>query len=163
MSDRAQPSRNMWIVVIAALVLGVAALGLSGWTLLRTQLTSTHEYTDAQVSDDTKKACAAYELASRGAKLQSSPAVPNDASGPLALAANARIALIVASKNPVIAADASPAAPTALTSTMRSLADAYRAVASNDIGGSQADSPEIKAAFQSGDEAEATMRLTCKP
>jgi hypothetical protein len=153
----------MLIAVVAALALALVALALAAWPLIHTESAAPAPYTDAEIAEATTKVCAASDLAYRGVSLQTSQAAPDDdPAGAIAAAANARLALAVASDNLIIAADDGKAAPAGLRDAVRDLADAYRTVASHYLAGELIDSPPIKAAFDSAGAAVATIAQTCK-
>lgn len=161
-SESPTGSKGIWIVVIAALILSLAALGLAAWPLLHDKSASPAPYTDTEIAEATASICAAVDLALRGVSLQTGQTPPDDPSGAVAAAANARLALAVASDNLVIAADDGKAAPVGLRDAVRRLADAYRTVASHYLAGELIDSPPIKAASDSAGAAVTTIAATCK-
>ena len=109
-------------------VLAVAALGLAGWAALRTPRSETaapHEatFTDAQRSDAKTKVCAAQSVVSKGVSLNTNltpPGGDGDATGALAVAANARLSLFLGGQ--YVLAQLDPATPPELADQMRTFA-----------------------------------------
>lgn len=155
------PSSRISFAVITSLVVAVAALGLAAWPLVRSVFTSSDSFPDAEVEDATATVCTAHDLAFSAVSLQTNLMPPPDASGPLAAAANARLALVVASEDLVAAVDDAPAAPAQLQSAARELAAQYRIVASNYLAGMDNNAPPVAAALQRAGDAATRINTAC--
>ena len=97
-ADEYPRSRGKALVVVT-LVLAIAALGLSSWTLFRLSQAdelSGKTYTESQRTEAKTTICSAADLVRRGVSLNTNlqPAGgPEDVTGALAVAANSRVAL----------------------------------------------------------------------
>jgi hypothetical protein len=150
--------QSKW-VPLAALVIAVVALGFAVWPVLRPG----PSYTETEVADATTRVCAAYDLALRGVSTQTNQVVPpEDVAGTQAAAANARLALVVASEDLHTAVDASSAAPAGLRDAVRGLADEYRIIAANYLAGLGNDAPVIAEASGRAGTAATTITATCQ-
>jgi hypothetical protein len=88
--------RRGGVLAIAAVVLALAALGLSAWTALRPARTPEPTYSAAQRDDAKVAICNAANVVRKGVSLNTnlqSPGGPGDVTGSLAVAANARLSL----------------------------------------------------------------------
>ncbi len=118
-------------------------------------------YPEADVQRAEARLCAAHDLASTSVGIQTNAEPPSDPAGVLATAANARLALVVASADLTAAADESPAAPPELTSAVRDLADRYRVVASNYLAGADNNTPSVAEALRAAAAAATTIDSSC--
>jgi len=157
-----EQSVKMRFATLVPLSVSIIALILAGWALLRPTLASDDSYTDAEVADATARVCTAYDLAFRGVALQTNLTSAPDPSEALAAAANARLALVVASEDLVAAVDGAPQAPTALRDAVRQLAAEYRTVAANYLAGIENDQPPIAEALQRAETAATTINPICR-
>ncbi|MCE5288772.1 MAG: hypothetical protein LLG14_05965 [Nocardiaceae bacterium] len=102
----------------------------------------------------------AYELAFAGVSLQTNAEAPADPSGPIASAANARLALLVASLDLHNALDKAPATPTDLHDAVYDLATEYRTITSHYLAGETNDSKPIADAIpRAGTAAEKIAKI----
>jgi hypothetical protein len=153
--------QSKW-VPLAALVIALVALGFAAWPVLRPG-PSTPSYTETEVADATTRVCAAYDLAFRGVSTQTNQVVPpEDVAGTQAAAANARLALVVASEDLHTAVDASAAASAGLRDAVRGLADQYRIIGANYLAGLGNDAPVIAEASGRAGTAATTIKATCQ-
>jgi hypothetical protein len=129
---RARQDRDSWITAAIA-ALAIVAIGLSLWTLLSPASSgsgSATNYSDSQRAEAKSQVCTAFATVRTGVKRNTSmspPGGPEDVTGTLAVAANARIALYVGGQ--YLLDRVGPATP-------QQLADAIRGFANNlmDIG-----------------------------
>jgi hypothetical protein len=129
---RAASDRSTWLQAVVA-ALAIVAIGLSLWALLQPPgggSGSAADFSDAQRADAKTQACSAFTTVRTGVKRNTSmaaPGGPDDVTGTLAVAANARIALYDGGQ--YLLDRVGPA-------TSQQLADALRGFANNlmDIG-----------------------------
>ena len=121
--DSDGPHRGRILLPIT-LVVAVAAAALSGWLLIRVAQDGTpnsQNYTGAQRADAKQKICAATDLVRKGVSLNTNlqpPGGPEDVTGALAVAANARISLYDGSQ--YLLARLDPATPPELGDAVKS-------------------------------------------
>src|SRR5438045_8592876 len=123
--DSDGPHRGRIFVPIT-LVVAVAAAALSGWLLIRQAQEGTPNspnYTTAQRSEAKQKICAATDVVRKGVSLNTNlqpPGGPEDVTGSLAVAANARISLYDGGQ--YLLARLHPATPPDLTDAVKTVA-----------------------------------------
>ncbi len=146
-----------------ALILAVAALALAGWTFYTSDKSSTPAYSDTQRAEAKVKACGAVDLVRRGVSLNTNlqPAGgPEDVTGSLAVAANARVALSDGGQYLLSRLD--PATPTDLADAVRNFANNLMDIGAAATAGSQNTDPEQAARLRDADTANATIVELCK-
>ena len=154
------------ILIILALALAVAAIGLSGWTLYRLSQTGTSSagrYTGAERADAKQKICAAADLVRRGVSLNTNlqPAGgPEDVTGILAMAANARLSLSEGGQ--YLLARLDPATSPELTDAVKKFANNLVDIGAAATAGAQNSQPEQAARLHDADAANGTITELCK-
>lgn len=146
-----------------ALILAIAALALAGWTFYKSEMSSTTTYTDTQRAEAKVKVCGAADLVRRGVSLNTNlqPAGgPEDVTGSLAVAANARVAL--SNGGQYLLAQLDPATPTDLADVMRKFANNLMDIGAAATAASQNTDPEQAARLRDADTANATIVELCK-
>jgi hypothetical protein len=165
-SEEYRDSRWGRILIVLALVLAVAAVGLSGWTLYRLSRTGTSSapiYTGAERADAKQKVCAAADLVRRGVSLNTNlqPAGgPDDVTGTLAVAANARISLSEGGQ--YLLARLDPATPSELADAVKKFANGLMDIGAAATAGAQNTQPDQAARLRDADAANATIGDLCK-
>lgn len=112
---------------MAVAVIAIAALGLGGWLLLRPAADaakSASDFSDSQQADAKTKVCKAHVLVSNGVSLNTKMSPPGgdaDATGALAVAANARMSLFFGGQ--YLLAKLDPATPSDLADQVRTFAN----------------------------------------
>ena len=117
-TGNARRSRSGTILSAVAIVLATAALALGGYTWFQSR--STEEYSVEQQAAAKATACAAYATVRTGVATNTNLAAPSggaDVTGSLAVAANARVALIGGGQYVVARVD--PATPAELADPLR--------------------------------------------
>jgi hypothetical protein len=153
-------------LVIVTLVLAVVAVALSGWTLYRLSregTTSAPIYTGSQRSDAKQKICAAADVVRKGVSLNTNlqpPGGPQDVTGSLAVAANARVALYDGGQYLIARLD--PATPPDLADTVKKFANGLMDIGAAATAGAQNSEPEQAARLKAADEANTTITNLCK-
>ena len=153
-------------MIVLALVLAVAAVGLSGWTLYRLSQTGSSSapiYTGAERAAAKQKVCAAADLVRRGVSLNTNlqPAGgPDDVTGTLAVAANARISLSEGGQ--YLLARLDPATPAELGDAVKKFANGLMDIGAAATAGAQNTQPDQAARLRDADAANATIGDLCK-
>jgi hypothetical protein len=154
------------ILVIVTLVLAVVAVALSGWTLYRLSregTTSAPIYTGSQRSDAKQKICTAADVVRKGVSLNTNlqpPGGPQDVTGSLAVAANARVALYDGGQYLIARLD--PATPPDLADAVKKFANGLMDIGAAATAGAQNSEPEQAARLKAADEANTTITNLCK-
>jgi len=165
-SGEYRDSRWGRISIVLALVLAVAAVGLSGWTLYRLSQTGTSSaprYTDAERADAKRQVCAAADLVRRGVSLNTNlqPAGgPDDVTGILAVAANARISL--SDGGQYLLARLDPATPADLADAVKKFANGLMDIGAAATAGAQNSQPDQAARLRDAGAANTTIADLCK-
>jgi hypothetical protein len=113
----------MQILLAVTLVIALVAAVLSGWLLIRMMREGTPNspnYSGAQRADAKQKICTATDVVRKGVSLNTNlqaPGGPEDVTGSLAVAANARISLYDGGQYLLTRLD--PATPPDLTDTVK--------------------------------------------
>jgi hypothetical protein len=145
-----------------ALILAIAALAAAGWTLYRTEFSKV-SYSDAQSEDAKVKVCTAMDLVRRGVSLNTNmqPAGgPEDVTGSLAVAANARVALYDGGQ--YLLAKVDPATPSELAEAVRKFANNLMDIGAASTAGAQNSDAEQAARLRDADATNATITDLCK-
>lgn len=146
-----------------ALILAVAALALAGWTFYKSDKSSAPTYSDTQRAEAKVKVCGAADLVRRGVSLNTNlqPAGgPEDVTGSLAVAANARVAL--SNGGQYLLSQLDPATPADLADVVRKFANNLMDIGAAATAGSQNAEPEQAARLRDADTANATIVELCK-
>jgi hypothetical protein len=153
-------------LVVVTLVLAVAALGLSGWTLLRLSQadeSSGKTYTESQRTEAKTTICSAADLVRRGVSLNTNlqPAGgPEDVTWALAVAANSRVALYDGGQYLIARLD--PATPQDLADAVRNFANGLMDIGAAATAGTQNTDPDQATRLKDADAANATIMELCK-
>lgn len=135
-------SNSRAVLPIVAVAISVIALGLAGWAAVRSADSrgessgTTTSFTDAQHEEAKTKLCAAFDTVRKGVTLNtnaSAPGGPEDITGSLAVAANARLAM--AAGGQYLLARIDPAAPGELADETRDFANALLDIGAMAIAG----------------------------
>ena len=152
------------ILIVLALVLAVVAVGLSGWTLYRLSQTGTSSrYTDAERADAKQQICAAADVVRRGVSLNTNlqPAGgPQDVTGTLAVAANARISL--SNGGQYLLARLDPATPPELADAVKKFANDLMDIGAAATAGAQNSQPDQAARLRDADTVNGTIGDLCR-
>ena len=125
-----------------ALAVALLSTGLSAAALVRT-LDRDPGYTDEQRSAATARVCTAFDTVRAGVATNTNVTAPDDISGSLAAAANARLAL--SDGGLYLLARLDPATPADLADTVRTFADALLDIgAAATAGASNTDAEQAK-------------------
>ena len=117
-----RPSRLATVLAVLALIVAFAALALAGWTWWQSRARPTYTYTDAERAAARDSACSAYASVRTAVDTNTNlqpPGGDDDVTGALAVAANARVALIGGGQ--YLLTRIGPATPPELAAAMRDL------------------------------------------
>jgi hypothetical protein len=159
-------SRSMQILLAVTLVIALVAAVLSGWLLIRMLREGTPDspnYSGAQRADAKQKICTATDVVRKGVSLNTNlqaPGGPEDVTGSLAVAANARISLYDGGQYLLTRLD--PATPPDLTDTVKKFANLLMDIGANATAGSPNSQPEQAARLKEADAANAKLTELCK-
>ncbi len=148
-----------------AVALALVAVALSGWALFRTMSGSAGSaptYSDSQRSDAKAKVCGAFDLVRRGVSRNTNVAVPGgpeDVTGTLAVAANARISLYDGGQ--YLLARLDPATPTELGNAVRGFANTLMDIGAAATAGALDNDPDQVARLRSADEGNVKIGQLC--
>jgi hypothetical protein len=163
-ADEHSPSRGRALVLVTLLV-AIAALALSGWTLFRLTQDepSGGTYTESQRTEAKAKICSAADLVRRGVSLNTNlqPAGgPEDVTGALAVAANARVALYDGGQYLIDRLE--PATPQDLADTVRTFANGLMDIGAAATAGAQNTDADQAARLKDADAANAKIMDLCR-
>lgn len=154
-------------ISVVALLVAIAALALAGWTVYRSVNNSDDKsepsYSDTQRAEAKVKICTAVDVVRRGVSLNTNlqPAGgPEDVTGSLAVAANARVALYNGGQ--YLLARIDPATPTDLADAVRKFANNLLDIGAAATAGAQNADPAQAARLRDADSANATVVELCK-
>ena len=157
-------SRWVRILLPITLVVAIAAAGLSGWLLIRQNETAkSPTFSDAQRADAKKKICAATDTVRKGVSLNTNlqPAGgPEDITGTLAVAANARLSLYDGGQ--YLLARVDPATPQDLADAVKKFGNLLMDIGAAATAGQQNTEPEQTARLKDADATNATITGMCK-
>jgi hypothetical protein len=159
-------SRGGTVLLVVTLVVAVVALVLSGWSLIRLSREGTSDspnYSGAQRTDAKQKICAATDLVRKGVSLNTNlqvPGGPEDITGTLAVAANARISLYDGGQ--YLLARTDPATPPDLSDAVKKFANLLMDIGANATSGVQNSQPDQAARLKEADALNRTITDLCK-
>lgn len=167
-ADYPESSGSRWarILLPVTLVVAIAAAALSGWLLYRVTQEGTPNspnYSGAQRADAKTKICAAADVVRKGVSLNTNlqvPGGPQDVTGTLAVAANARISLYDGGQ--YLLARLDPATPPELADAVKKFGNLLMDIGASATAGSQNSEPEQAARLKDADAANATITELCK-
>jgi len=167
-ADYPESGGSRWtrILLPITLVVAVAAVVLAGWALYRLSQEGTPEspnYSGAQRTDAKTKVCAAADVVRKGVSLNTNlqpPGGPEDVTGTLAVAANARVSLYDGGQ--YLLARIDPATPPELADAAKKFANLLMDIGANATAGSQNSEPEQAARLKEADASNAAIIQLCK-
>ena len=147
-------------------MVAVAAAALSGWLLIRLGqegTPSSPNYSDAQRADAKQKICTATDLVRKGVSLNTNlqpPGGPEDVTGSLAVAANARVALYDGGQ--YLLARLDPTTPPELADAVKKFGNLLMDIGAAATAGQQNTEPEQMARLKDADATNTTITGLCK-
>ncbi len=160
------PERSSNKLLPITLVVAVVAAVLSGWLLIRYAMGGTPDspnYSGAQRTDAKQKVCAATDLVRKGVSLNTNlqaPGGPEDVTGSLAVAANARISLYDGGQYLLTRLD--PATPPDLADAVKKFGNLLMDIGAAATAGQQNSEPEQAARLKDADSTNGTITELCK-
>jgi hypothetical protein len=151
------------ILLPITLVVAIAAAVLSGWLLIRGTQNGTPSYSDAQRASAKTKICAATDIVRKGVSLNTNlqpPGGPEDVTGSLAVAANARISLY--SGGEYLLARLDPATSPELADAAKKFGNLLMDIGAAATAGQQNTEPEQTARLKDADATNKTITELCK-
>jgi hypothetical protein len=154
------------ILLLITLAVAVAAAALSGWLLIRLSQDGTPNspnFSGAQRTDAKTKVCAAADVVRKGVSLNTNlqpPGGPEDITGTLAVAANARVSLYDGGQ--YLLARIDPATPPELSDAAKKFGNLLMDIGANATAGSQNTQPEQAARLKDADTTNASIAQLCK-
>jgi hypothetical protein len=154
------------ILLPLTLVIAIIAAALSGWLLYRVAQEgrpNAPNYTSAQRTDAKQKICATLDLVRKGVSLNTNlqpPGGPEDVTGILAVAANARMSLYDGGQ--YLLARLDPATPPELADAVKKFANLLMDIAAAATSGAQNSEPEQAARLKEADATNGTITESCK-
>jgi hypothetical protein len=145
-------------IAICAAVIGLAALGLSIWGLVR----HPHETATSSLSpaDAKTKACTAFSTVARAVSLQTNAQPGEDPTARAAVAANARLATLGGGQYLMAALD--PSTPNDIAEPARSFASALTDIGMSQLAGAASDNQDQVARLKTAEGNIVTLTGLCK-
>lgn len=165
MSEPSGSSRS-FIVSIAALVVALVAGGLAVWALVKEPAEppqSTSVFTGTTTDDPKASVCDAFNVVRNGVQINTNlqpPGGPEDVTGSLAVAANARVALYDGGQ--YLLARLQPDTPSDLADAVRTFANHLMDIGSRSTSGIPNTDPEQAARLKEADAANQKITNLCK-
>jgi hypothetical protein len=157
-----EPPRQLGSLTVISLVVALVALALAGWTLYRLEF-SQASYSDTQRADAKVKVCAAMDIVRKGVSLNTNlqPAGgPDDVTGTLAVAANARVSLYDGGQYLLTRLD--DATPTDLADAVRQFSNDLLDIGAAATAGAQNSEPEQAARLKDADSLNKRITELCQ-
>jgi hypothetical protein len=161
-SVSSDPSRRAGLVSLLALILAVVAVVLAGWAMWASH-SAGPSYTDAQRADAKTTLCTAMDVVRKGVSLNTNlqpKGGPQDVTGALAVAANARVSLSDGGQYLLNRVD--PATPTDLADAVRKFANNLLDIGAYATAGVPNSDPAQAARLKDADAANGTIADLCK-
>jgi hypothetical protein len=163
MAEQSGTSRG-FIVSVAALVVALVAAGLSVWALMKEPSDQQPQVFTGTTTDDPKGSiCEAFNVIRNGVQINTNlqpPGGPEDVTGSMAVAANARLALYDGGQ--YLLARLQPDTPTELADAVRKFANNLMDIGARSTSGIPNSDPGQAARLKQADEANATITNLCK-
>jgi hypothetical protein len=128
-----KPTQAGWFAPVA-LVLAVIAVGLAGWSLVRSNSAPAADaptFTSQQTADAKTRACGAFDIVRTSVTMQTNADLGPDPVAKEAVAANARLAIIGGGQFLLSRLD--PAAPPQIADAVRSFANNLQEIGMNQL------------------------------
>src|SRR5689334_2601318 len=160
-ADYPETAGSRWVRILLpiTLVVAIVAVALAGWALYRLneRTADSQNYSGAQRADAKSKVCAAADVVRKGVSLNTNlqpPGGPEDVTGTLAVAANARVSLYDGGQ--YLLARIDPATPPDLADAATKFANLLMDIGANATAGSQNSEPAQAARLKDADASNAT-------
>jgi hypothetical protein len=164
MAEHSGSSRG-FIVSVLALVVAIVAVALAIWALVKMPSSSEAEqvFTGTQTDDPKGAICDAFHVVRNGVQINTNlqpPGGPDDVTGAMAVAANARVALYDGGQ--YLLARLQPNTPSDLADAVRKFANNLMDIGARSTSGIPNSEPAQAARLKEADSANATITNLCK-
>ena len=151
------------MVSVLALVVGLVAAGLAVWALMKEPQEQARVFTGTSTDDPKGSICEAFTVIRDGVQINTNlqaPGGPEDATGTMAVAANARVALYDGGQ--YLLARLQPGTPPELADAIRSFANNLMDIGARSTAGIPNSEPAQAARLKEADTANAKITVLCK-
>ena len=152
------------MVSVVALVVALVALGLAVWTLVKgPDSNSASVFTGTKTDDPKGSICEAFNVIRNGVQINTNlqpPGGPDDLTGSMAVAANARVSLYDGGQ--YLLARLQPGTPQDLADAVRKFANNLMDIGARSTAGIPNSDPGQAARLKQADEANASITNLCK-
>jgi hypothetical protein len=162
MAEHAGSSRG-FIVSVAALVVALVAVGLAGWALLSRPSPEAQVFTGTATDDPKASVCDSFNIIRNGVQINTNlqpPGGPEDLTGSMAVAANARLSLYDGGQ--YLLARLQPDTPPELADEVRKFANNLMDIGARSTSGIPNSDPGQAARLKEADAANKTITDLCK-
>jgi hypothetical protein len=164
MSEHSGSSRGFQVSVLA-LVVALVAVGLAIWALLKgpSESESASVFTGTKTDDPKGSICEAFNVIRNGVQINTNlqpPGGPQDVTGSMAVAANARVSLYDGGQ--YLLARLQPDTPTDLADAVRKFANNLMDIGARSTSGIPNSDPGQTARLKEADDANKSLNDLCK-
>jgi hypothetical protein len=162
MAEHSGSSRGT-IVSVAALVVALVAAGLAVWALMKEPKSQEQVFTGTASDDPKGSICESFNIIRNGVQINTNlqpPGGPEDVTGSMAVAANARLALYDGGQ--YLLARLQPNTPADLADAVRKFANNLMDIGARSTSGIPNSDPGQAARLKEADEANAKITELCK-
>jgi hypothetical protein len=162
MSEHSESSRG-FIISVAALVVALVAAGLAVWALMKGPSSEGQVFTGTATDDPKGSICESFNVIRNGVQINTNlqpPGGPEDVTGSMAVAANARLALYDGGQ--YLLARLQPDTPKELADAVRKFANNLMDIGARSTSGIPNSDPGQAARLKEADEANTKITELCK-
>jgi hypothetical protein len=162
MSEPTGTSRG-FIISVLALVVALVAVGLAVWALMKEPSKEAQVFTGTTTDDPKGSICESFNVIRNGVQINTNlqpPGGPEDVTGSMAVAANARLALYDGGQ--YLLARLQPETPPDLADAVRKFANNLMDIGARSTSGIPNSDPGQAARLKEADEANAKITELCK-
>jgi hypothetical protein len=164
MAEHSESSRG-FIVSVIALVVALVAVGLAVWAVMKgpSDSESASVFTGTTTGDPKGSICEAFNVIRNGVQINTNlqpPGGPEDVTGSMAVAANARLSLYDGGQ--YLLARLEPRTPPELADAVRKFANNLMDIGARSTSGIPNSDPGQAARLKAADEANASITNLCK-
>lgn len=163
MAEHPERSRS-FVVSVLALVVALVAVGLAVWALMKEpESNSASVFTGTKTDDPKGSICEAFNVIRNGVQINTNlqpPGGPEDITGSMAVAANARVSLYDGGQ--YLLARLQPGTPADLADAVRKFANNLMDIGARSTSGIPNSDPGQAARLKAADEANASITNLCK-
>jgi hypothetical protein len=163
MSESTGSSSRFSILSVVALVVALIAVGLAAWALMKEPSQEGQVFTGTASDDPKGSICESFNVIRNGVQINTNlqpPGGPEDVTGSMAVAANARLALYDGGQ--YLLARLQPGTPDELADAVRKFANNLMDIGARSTSGIPNSDPGQAARLKEADEANAKITELCK-